>query len=174
MHIGEKKTAETCVYYAEKHPGQKQFGRRTLLNIGVAKAKAAARQTAAKVICPKFAEPKNGGTDFNDLATEEGIEVVRNQLDSTKAAFIEFDKGSKKSSPENKSKNVSDLEKRKGKDQKNSKRARGTICSRLSGGCLLGSAGKITCQDRSIEVLLRLQAGYRIFEQFIWKLEKGS
>ena len=113
-----EKDGETCVYYAEKHPGQKQFGRRTLLNIGVAKAKAAARQTAAKVICPKFAEPKNGGTDFNDLATEEGIEVVRNQLDSTKAAFIEFDKGSKKSSPENKSKNVSDLEKEKEKIKK--------------------------------------------------------
>ncbi len=49
-------------------------------NPGLTKARQAAREIGAKVAVPRFAEP--GGTDFNDLAQSEGLEVVGTQIDA--------------------------------------------------------------------------------------------
>lgn len=62
MHIGEKKMARLA-FTTLKSIGTKTIRTSNSFKCwNVVKAKAAARQTAAKVICPKFAEPKNGGT----------------------------------------------------------------------------------------------------------------
>lgn len=71
---------ETCVYYSEKTPGQKQAIRRNALNTGVFKATLAAIKHRCGLVVPKFKDPKKFGTDFNDLVSEEGIEIAREQL----------------------------------------------------------------------------------------------
>ncbi|QLA21249.1 DUF3987 domain-containing protein [Desulfolutivibrio sulfoxidireducens] len=48
-------------------------------NPGVTKATEAARAVKGKVVVPRFVDPSTG-TDFNDLATAEGVEVVKAQL----------------------------------------------------------------------------------------------
>ncbi len=48
-------------------------------NPGVEAATEAARAVKGKLAVPRFADP-SAGTDFNDLATAEGVEVVRAQL----------------------------------------------------------------------------------------------
>lgn len=71
---------ETCVYYSEKAPGQKKAIQRNALNTGVKKATMAAIKHRCGLVIPKFKDPKKFGTDFNDLVSEEGIEVARAQL----------------------------------------------------------------------------------------------
>lgn len=75
-----KKDGETCIFYSEKLPGQKSAVKRTLLNTGVYKATMAAAKHHCSLVVPKFKDLKTSGTDFNDLASEEGLEVVREQL----------------------------------------------------------------------------------------------
>ena len=75
-----KMDGETCVYYSEKTPGQKQAIRRNALNTGVLKATLAAIKHRCGMVIPKFKDPKKFGTDFNDLVSEEGIEVAKEQL----------------------------------------------------------------------------------------------
>lgn len=71
---------ETCVYYSEKAPGQKKAIQRNGVNTGVLKATLAAIKHRCGLVIPKFKDPKKFGTDFNDLVSEEGIEVAREQL----------------------------------------------------------------------------------------------
>lgn len=71
---------ETCVYYSEKAPGQKKAIQRNGLNTGVMKATMAAIKHRCLMTVPKFKDPTKLGTDFNDLVSEEGIDVAREQL----------------------------------------------------------------------------------------------
>lgn len=71
---------ETCVYYSEKAPGQKKAIQRNSLNTGVMKATMAAIKHRCLMTVPKFKDPTKLGTDFNDLVSEEGIDVAREQL----------------------------------------------------------------------------------------------
>lgn len=80
-----KKDGETSVEYYEWLGDSKQASHRTLLNTGVYKAKVAASEVKACVFVPQFADQKSEGTDFNDLATEEGLDIVRKQLDYSAA-----------------------------------------------------------------------------------------
>lgn len=79
-----KKDGESCIYYSEKTPGQKKAIKRCLLNTGVFKAAIAAAKHRCDYVFPQFKNPDSIGTDFNDLACEEGIEVVREQLQKIK------------------------------------------------------------------------------------------
>jgi putative DNA primase/helicase len=54
--------------------------RHTNDNPGVRHANDAARAVGGSVVLPKFANPNSTGTDFNDLAREEGVETVREQV----------------------------------------------------------------------------------------------
>lgn len=75
-----KKDGERCITYSEKIPGQKSAIKRVLLNTGVFKACIAAAKHRCSMVIPWFKDSKSSGTDFNDLANEEGIEVVKEQL----------------------------------------------------------------------------------------------
>lgn len=75
-----KKDGETCIFYSEKLPGQKNAIKRTLLNTGVYKATMAAAKHHCSIVVPKFKDSNSSGTDFNDLTSAEGLEVVREQL----------------------------------------------------------------------------------------------
>ena len=52
------------------------------VNKGLQSARTAAEAVKGGVVFPQFRNPDSKGTDFNDLATEEGIEAVRNQISS--------------------------------------------------------------------------------------------
>ena len=52
-------------------------------NIGVEKAKAAAKEVSASVAVPQFSDVASRPTDFNDLARLEGLGAVRAQLEKT-------------------------------------------------------------------------------------------
>lgn len=79
-----KKDGESCIYYNEKTPAQKKAIKRCLLNTGVFKATIAAAKHRCEFVFPQFKNPDSTGTDFNDLATEEGIGAVQEQLKKTK------------------------------------------------------------------------------------------
>uniref|UniRef100_UPI00248A997F toprim domain-containing protein n=1 Tax=Turicimonas muris TaxID=1796652 RepID=UPI00248A997F len=79
-----KKDGESCIYFNEKTPAQKKAIKRCLLNTGVFKATIAAAKHRCEFVFPQFKNPDSTGTDFNDLATEEGIGVVQEQLKKTK------------------------------------------------------------------------------------------
>jgi putative DNA primase/helicase len=51
-------------------------------NPGVAKATEAAKSISAKLGVPQFTKVSSRPTDFNDLATLEGLEIVRNQIEA--------------------------------------------------------------------------------------------
>ena len=51
-------------------------------NPGIARAKSAARTITARVVFPEFASLEGKPTDFNDLATREGLEIVRKQFEA--------------------------------------------------------------------------------------------
>lgn len=75
-----KKDGERCITYSEKIPGQNSAIKRVLLNTGVFKASIAAAKHRCSMVVPQFKNTKTSGTDFNDLANEEGIEIVKEQL----------------------------------------------------------------------------------------------
>jgi putative DNA primase/helicase len=51
-------------------------------NPGLTKATEAARAVSGKLAIPKFSDPATKGTDFNDLATEEGPEIVKQIIEA--------------------------------------------------------------------------------------------
>lgn len=65
-------------------------------NAGRLKANAAALKHKCCVLFPVFSQKGSKGTDFNDLEVEEGLEVVKKQLDASK--LEPFD-GKKKKTP---------------------------------------------------------------------------
>jgi putative DNA primase/helicase len=54
--------------------------RHTSGNPGVTHANEAARAVGGLVVIPRFTDPAGRGTDFNDLAQAEGLDVVREQI----------------------------------------------------------------------------------------------
>lgn len=79
-----KEDGSPCIVYSCKKPGQSRPNKRTLRNTGVAYANIAASRFKSVVIIPQFTNKETNGTDFNDLACEEGIEVVAKQLSEWK------------------------------------------------------------------------------------------
>lgn len=73
-----------CIIYTIKKPGQKKANKRVLRNTGVAYAKFAASQHHCCLQIPTFANKETTGTDYNDLATEEGLGAVIKQLSGWK------------------------------------------------------------------------------------------
>ena len=57
----------------------------TKINIGLAKAQDAAESVGGHFVVPQFRDTDSGCTDFNDLASLEGLEAVRRQLENTKS-----------------------------------------------------------------------------------------
>jgi putative DNA primase/helicase len=51
-------------------------------NPGLTKAREAAQKIGAALVVPRFRDPDHRGTDFNDLAQAEGLDVVRDQIEN--------------------------------------------------------------------------------------------
>lgn len=95
-----KEDGVPCIVYTCKRPGQPKANKRTLKNTGVAYAKIAASRFKAVIVIPQFSNKDTDGTDFNDLASEEGIEVVAKQLADWKTLEPEKQSNKKTSSKE--------------------------------------------------------------------------
>jgi putative DNA primase/helicase len=63
--------------------------RHTEGNPGVTKARAAAAAVSGYTVIPRFADLESRGTDFNDLYIEEGLPVVREQLEYEEPPLVE-------------------------------------------------------------------------------------
>lgn len=74
------KDKETYLEYEEWTEGRSRPSHRSLCNTGVVKAKIAASRVGGCVLIPRFANPEQGGTDFNDLEIQEGADAVKQQL----------------------------------------------------------------------------------------------
>lgn len=79
----------TALIYVCKPPKQEKPTKVTYQNTGEVKAKRAAFKFAACVLLPRFKNADSFGTDFNDLASEEGLEVVKEQLNWQNAQPLE-------------------------------------------------------------------------------------
>ncbi|WP_304626935.1 DUF5906 domain-containing protein, partial [uncultured Parasutterella sp.] len=83
-----KKDGEACVEYEEWIGDRTRPSHRSLNNTGVVKANIAAARVNACVFIPRFSNQQTWGTDFNDLASEEGINAVREQLEYSSATPV--------------------------------------------------------------------------------------
>lgn len=102
-----KKDGEACVEYEEWIGDRTRPSHRSLNNTGVVKANIAAARVSACVFIPRFSNQQTWGTDFNDLASEEGINAVREQLEYSSATPVRAEKRGRK--PKNGAKETADM-----------------------------------------------------------------
>lgn len=95
------KDKETYLEYEEWSDGRSRPMHRSLCNTGVVKAKIAASKVGAAVVIPRFADVSLGGTDFNDLAVQEGRDAVSQQLAWRQAELLSKGSGDKKVNEKN-------------------------------------------------------------------------
>lgn len=96
-----KKDGEACVEYEEWIGDRTRPSHRSLDNTGVVKANIAAARVNACVFIPRFSNQQTWGTDFNDLASEEGINAVREQLEYSSATPVRASKRGRSTSKTN-------------------------------------------------------------------------
>lgn len=96
-----KKDGEACVEYEEWIGDRTRPSHRSLNNTGVVKANIAAARVNACVFIPRFSNQQTWGTDFNDLASEEGINAVREQLEYSSATPVRASKRGRSTSKTN-------------------------------------------------------------------------
>ena len=102
-----KKDGDACVEYEEWIGDRTRPSHRSLNNTGVVKANIAAARVSACVFIPRFSNQQTWGTDFNDLASEEGINAVREQLEYSSATPVRAEKRGRK--PKNGAKETADM-----------------------------------------------------------------
>lgn len=80
-----KRDGEVYLEVDEWVDGRTKPSHRSLCNTGVVKAKIAASRTRSALLIPQFKNKNTTGTDFNDLANEEGMPEAEKQLNPQQA-----------------------------------------------------------------------------------------
>ncbi len=80
VKFAKDKCPSSKIIIAGDNDAQSKKADGTLFNVGLEKAHKAAEQYGVKYVIPQFKNPQKDHTDFNDLATAEGLEVVSEQL----------------------------------------------------------------------------------------------